>query len=354
MSGNTFGKLFKITTFGESHGEALGVVIDGTPSNIDFDTAFIQSELDRRKPGSNSLGTKRKEDDKIKVLSGVYKGKTTGTPLSVIVNNTNQNSSDYNEIETIYRPGHADYTYMAKYKIRDPRGGGRSSGRETLSRVIAGAVAKLVLKQYNIKITAGTIQVGNIKSEHKQWNPPFDNELSTPDERAFLKMKALIEEVRNEGDSIGGIIELHISSLPAGLGNPCFDKLDARLSYALMGLGAVKGIEFGSGFSSAAQKGSQNNDQMKIINGIPYFETNNAGGVLGGISTGEDVIIRLAVKPTPSIYKEQHSIDHDMNECSFNIKGRHDPCILPRLIVVTEAMAAITILDQLLIWRAYE
>jgi len=354
MPGNSFGTLFKITTFGESHGASLGVIIDGIQPNLDLDLAFIQEEMNRRRPGSNSLGTQRKELDEIEVLSGVYNGKTTGTPLTIVVHNTNQKSSDYSSLEQVYRPGHADYTYSAKYKIRDPRGGGRSSGRETLARVIAGAVAKLALKQVGISITAGTIQVGNVKASTKDWNPPFLNELSTPDLAAYPALKQVVEEARSTSDSVGGIIEVRITGVPAGLGNPCFDKLDAKLSYAMMSIGAVKGVEIGEGFNVATLKGSENNDQMEIIDNKPSFKTNHAGGILGGISTGEMIVLRLAIKPTPSIYKTQQTVNLKNENIELNITGRHDPSIMPRAVVVTEAMAAITIYDEYLIWRAYE
>lgn len=350
MSGNTFGRLFCVTTFGESHGEALGVVIDGVPPKIELDTAFIQSEMERRKPGGNSLGTQRKEDDEIIILSGALDEVTTGTPLTIIVKNKGQHSKDYSALSSLYRPGHADYTYEQKYGIRDVRGGGRSSGRETLSRVIAGAIAKLCLKQYGIGISAGTVQIKDIKADTTLWCPPFLNELSCPDQNAFEKMKAEIEREREMQDSVGGIIECHINGVMPGLGSPCFDKLDARLGAAFFSIGAVKGVEFGSGFKAATLLGSENNDQMSSEK---TFLTNHSGGILGGISNGDEIIARIAFKPTPSIAKPQHTIDKQGRDKELIITGRHDPSILPRAVVVVEAMAAITILDELLIWRAY-
>ncbi len=350
MSGNTFGRLFCVTTFGESHGEALGVIIDGVPAKVKLDVAFIQSEMDRRKPGGNSLGTKRVEDDEIIILSGVLSGLTTGAPLAIMVKNKNQNSKDYSDLENLYRPGHADYTYEKKYGIRDVRGGGRSSGRETLSRVIAGAVAKLCLKHYGISINAGTVQVKDVKAETTTWLPPFDNELSCPDKAAYEKMRAVIESAREEQDSVGGVIECRIAGVMPGLGSPCFDKLDARLSSAFFSIGAVKGVEFGEGFHSATLYGSENNDQMSHEK---TFLTNHSGGILGGISNGNEIIARIAFKPTPSISKPQKTIDKEGNDVDLSITGRHDPCIVPRAVVVVEAMAAITLLDELLIWSAY-
>ncbi len=353
MSGNTFGRLFCVTTFGESHGEALGVTIDGIPSKLKLDFDFIKKEMDRRKPGGNSLGTKRQEDDEIIILSGVLDGVTTGTPLTVIVKNKNQHSKDYKNIENLYRPGHADYTYEQKYGIRDVRGGGRSSGRETLSRVIAGAVAKLCLKQYGITISAGTIQVKDKKANTDIWKPPFLNDLSCPDNNAYQEMKEIIENAKKEQNSVGGVIECRIQGVMPGLGSPCFDKLDAKLAQAFFSIGAVKGVEIGAGFHSATLLGSENNDEMRYINDEIVFLTNNAGGILGGISNGNEITAKIAFKPTPSISLPQKSITKCGCNVELNITGRHDPCILPRAVVVVEAMAAITILDEYLMWRAY-
>lgn len=346
MAGNSFGTLYKVTTFGESHGRSLGVVIDGCPSNIFFDLDFIQSEMDRRRPGGNKFGTTRNEEDKIEVLSGIFEGKTTGTPITIIVNNKEQISSHYDNIKDIFRPSHADFTYSEKYGNRDYRGGGRSSGRETLSRVIAGALAKLVLKEKGISISAGLVQIGNIKADTTIWNPPFNNDFNCPDEKVIDEMANLIASLREEGDSIGSIVEVRATGLPVGLGEPCFDKTEALLAHAMLSLGAAKGFEIGSGFSSVKEKGSINNDSMP-------FTTNNNGGTLGGITTGQDLVFRVAFKPTPSISKTQNTIDKDGNNVKININGRHDPVIGPRAVVVTEAMTAITLLDLYLKWRAY-
>ena len=354
MSGNSFGNLFRITTFGESHGEALGVVIDGCPSLLDFDLSFIQSEMDRRRPGSTSLGTKRNEGDKIEVLSGVFEGKTTGAPICMMIRNSNQISKDYSDIKDLFRPSHADYTYFEKWGIRDYRGGGRSSGRETSARVAAGAVAKLFLKQYGINISAGTVQIGTIKASVNSWNPPFNNEISTPDEEAYPAMAQLIKKAFNEQNSIGGIIECHISGVPVGLGEPCFDKLDAALAQATLSIGACKGFEIGSGFKAASMFGSENNDPIYTDEDKNvHFKSNNAGGILGGISNGDEIIFRAAFKPTASIARVQETIDKDKNNVSIIIKGRHDPCIVPRAVVVVEAMSALVIADYLLRMRAY-
>ena len=354
MAGNTFGTLFQVTTFGESHGPALGVTINVFFAGILFDTDFIQSEMNRRRPGANSLGTSRNEGDEIEVLSGVFEGYSTGCPITMIIKNTSQKSHDYSAIKDVYRPGHADYTYAAKYGIRDYRGGGRSSGRETSMRVAAGAVAKLLLREAGINIKAGTIQVGEIKARNIDFNHDFNNELSCPDDEAALLMKDIIKEAKDNLDSIGGVIECHINGLPAGLGDPCFDKLDALLAHAILSIGACKGFEVGSGFESAKMYGSQNNDKMKFSDGKITFNTNNAGGILGGISNGNEVVFRCAFKPTPSIFKAQETINNKNENIEIQIKGRHDPCIVPRAVVVVEAMSAIVLADRYLIWRAYE
>lgn len=353
MSGNSYGKLFTLTTFGESHGEALGGIIDGMPSNIYIDQDFIKSEMDRRKPGGNKLGTQRKEDDSVRFLSGIFNGYSTGTPIAFIVENSNQHSSDYDEIKDTFRPGHADETYQKKYGIRDYRGGGRSSGRETLSRVVGGALAKLVLKKYGIEINAGVVEVGGIKASSYTWNPPFLPPLFAPkctEEESMIKS---VEDARRMGDSLGSVVECHISGVPVGLGEPVFDKLDARLSSAIFSLGAVKGFEIGSGFEAARKRGSENNDQTTVKNGKIVHLSNNAGGILGGISNGEDIIFKASFKPTPSISIMQHAVTKDGEEQEIIIKGRHDPVIGPRAVVVVEAMASLSILDELLINNAY-
>ncbi len=348
MSGSTFGKNFRVTTFGESHGKALGVVIDGCPSGIDFDISFIQSELDRRRPGSTRIGTQRNEADKVEVLSGIFEGKTTGTPIAMAVFNTDQKSHDYSDIKDVFRPGHADFTYFMKYGIRDFRGGGRSSGRETLCRVAAGALAKLILRKYGITVDAAIRSVKDIYVPG-DFIPPFKPPLFTVTDSRDSEILSLIEKAREMKDSLGGVIECHIKGVPAGLGEPVFDKAEALLSHAVMSIGAVKGIEFGLGFKAAEAFGSENNDEMDG-NG---FKTNNAGGILGGITTGEEIVFKAAFKPTPSIAKEQETTGIDGKSHIIEIKGRHDPIILVRAIPVVEAMSAITVLDLLLENKKY-
>lgn len=351
---NSIGTLYRYTTFGESHGEALGVVIDGVPSGIFLDIPFIQSELDRRRPGGNTLGTKRNESDKIELLSGVFDGKTTGTPLSFIVRNENMNSNDYDELKDIFRPGHADYTYSEKYGRRDYRGGGRSSGRETLSRVIAGSVAKLVLNEYKIEVNAAVISIGNIRAEKYEWNPPFNPPLYAVESKEKEEMLSLIESVRRDEDSVGGVIECRVHGAPSGLGEPLFDKLSSLLSHSLFSIPAVKGVEIGDGFLSSLHRGSENNDQIFVENGKVYRKTNHAGGIEGGISNGEDIIIKVAFKPTPSIGKIQHTINTERKEEEIKIKGRHDPCIVPRAVVVVESAVSSVILDAILMQKSHK
>ena len=350
---STIGTLLSLTTFGESHGAALGGVLDGYPAGIAIDEDFIRSEMDRRRPGSTSLGTSRSEADSVRILSGVMDGVSTGTAIGFIIENSSQRSSDYSSIQHLYRPGHADYAYDAKYGIRDFRGGGRSSGRETACRVFGGAMAKLLLRREAISVDAGVIEVGGIRAEGYGWNPPFPAPLYAPENGNLERMIDEIEQARRDGDSVGGIIECRIRGVMAGLGDPVFDKLDATLSRAIMSMGGVKGIEFGSGFESARMRGSRNNDPMRIVDGRPAFLSNNAGGILGGISTGEDIVMRIAVKPTPSISKEQLTITDDGRDAAISVKGRHDPSILPRAVPVVEAMAALTIADHMLVQRAY-
>lgn len=348
MNANIFGNNFRVTTFGESHGSAIGVVIDGCPSNVEFDLPFIQSELDRRRPGSTRIGTKRNEEDKIKVLSGVFENRTTGTPIAMIIENTDQKSHDYSSLKDIYRPGHADFTYEKKYGLRDYRGGGRSSGRETAARVAAGALAKLILKSYGIEISAAIRSVKDIYIEG-DFIPPFKAPLYTVNSTKDNEILSLIDKTIQEKDSLGGVIECHIKNVMPGLGDPVFNKADAVLSYAIMSIGAVKGIEFGKGFEATKLYGSQNNDEMDE-NG---FLSNNAGGILGGITNGEEIVFKAAFKPTPSIAKEQKTIDKNGNPVKIEIKGRHDPIILVRALVVVESMAALSILDLLLENKKY-
>ena len=341
MAANTFGTALRITTFGESHGSAIGVVIDGLESNfkIDFDQVALQ--MARRRPGGNRLGTERNEADAIEVLSGVFEGKTTGTPLAIIIRNTNQRSTDYTDISKIYRPGHADYTWQKKFNIRDWRGGGRSSGRETAARLAAGSIAMQILEQKGVKIFSYAIQIGPIKAVKRDYSQIRKNLVGSPDPEAAILMEQLIDKMRSEKDSVGGIIETQITGVPVGLGEPVFDKTDALLAHAIVSIGAVKGIEFGSGFESTAKKGSENNDEI----GKDGFLTNNAGGINGGITNGDTIIFRCAVKPTSSIAKEQKSIDIEGNEQQFAIEGRHDPSICVRIIPVVEAMSALTLLS---------
>lgn len=327
---NTIGKLFRLTTFGESHGLALGCVIDGCPAGILLNEKDIQSELDRRKPGQSALTTSRAEDDKVKILSGVFEGKTLGTPIAMIVENKGHKSSDYEKMKDVFRPGHADFTWDAKYGFRDFRGGGRQSGRETVARVMAGAVAKKILAACGIEILACATEIGGISGTQKE-------------------MEAEIEKAKADGDSVGGIVEIVIKGVPAGLGEPVFGKLSADLASALISIPAVKGIEFGSGFEAAKKRGSEQNDPMHMKKGKVVFDKNDAGGLLGGISTGEDIIIRIAVKPTSSISKAQETVTKDGKNTKIQITGRHDPCIVPRIIPVAESMAAIVIADHLLL-----
>ena len=354
MAGNSFGELFRVTTFGESHGAGLGVTIDGMPAGIALDLDFIQSEMDRRRPGSTSLGTTRNEADLVEVISGVFEGVTTGCPITMILRNTSQKSKDYSEIMNVFRPGHADYTYERKFGLRDYRGGGRSSGRETSTRVAAGAVAKLLLKQMGITIRAGAVSIGGVRAENSDFSHDFHNEVSCPDPEAAPLMAEEIRKAKMDLDSIGGIVECHITGVMPGLGDPCFDKLDALLAHAILSIGACKGFEVGRGFESSTLRGSVNNDPMMMKDGKECFETNNAGGILGGISNGNEIVFRAAFKPTPSIYKGQHTVDREGNDVTIAIKGRHDPCIVPRAVVVVESMAAIVLADRLLIQRAYD
>lgn len=351
---STIGRILKLTTFGESHGTALGGVVDGFPAGITIDMDFITNEMARRRPGSTKLGTARKEGDEPRILSGIYKGRTTGTPIGFIIENTSQRSSDYSSIEHLYRPGHADLGYDMRYGFRDPRGGGRSSGRETACRVFGGALAKLLLRESGISVDAGVMEVGGIKAEDYVWTPPFPGPLNAPQNRNLERMIEAVEKAKSEGESVGGIIECHATGMIPGLGDPVFDKLDATISHAVMSIGAVKGIEFGAGFAVAGMKGSENNDAMRISDGRIVFLTNNAGGILGGISTGADIIFRVAVKPTPSIAKEQLTVTDSMEESTIEVHGRHDPAIVPRAVSVVEAMTALVIADHLLIKRAYD
>lgn len=349
MAGSIMGNLFKISTWGESHGRSLGVIIDGCPAGLSICEADIQKDLDRRKPGQSKFSTPRKEADTIEILSGVFNGVTTGTPISLIINNLNQKSKDYSKIANYYRPGHADYTYDAKYGFRDYRGGGRSSGRETAARVAAGAVAKKILSELGIKIMAYTLSIGNISIDKSKLdiNEAYNNSLVMPDKTSYEKATALIEAVMKQEDSIGGIVECIITGLKAGVGEPVFEKLDATLAKAIFSIGAVKGVEFGSGFNSSSLLGSENNDQYRYENGLIEKSSNNSGGILGGISDGSEIVIKAAFKPTPSIHKTQKTVDSLNNNIEIQINGRHDPIIVPRAVVVVEAMTAITLVDYI-------
>lgn len=358
---NTFGKLFTLTTFGESHGVAVGGVVDGMPPGIPIDIDFIQRELARRKPGQSWITTDRKELDQVELLSGVFEGKSTGTPIGFIVRNRNQQSKDYDSIANLFRPSHADYTYYNKYGIRDYRGGGRASARITLSRVVAGALAKLVLKQKGISITAYTSQVGNITLDKDYRKYDFSlietNPVRCPEPEKAKEMEALIAEMKREGDTIGGVITCVIKGCPIGLGEPEFDKLHAQLGAAMLSINAAKGFEYGEGFASASYRGSQQNDVF-----IPSSDkqqthdiktkTNHSGGIQGGISNGEDIYFRVAFKPVATLLMEQETVNKEGEATKIEVHGRHDPCVLPRAVPIVEAMAAMTILDALLVDNA--
>jgi len=360
MAQNTIGTIFKVTTFGESHGTALGCVVDGVPAGIQIDEERIQAALDRRKPGqsfggkNNASVTARKEDDKAQILSGIFEGKSEGTPIGIVIQNTSQHSKDYGNLATTFRPGHADFSFYSKYGFRDYRGGGRSSGRETASRVAAGAIALQVLENLcDIKITAYTERAAGISINKVDFSQIEQNALRAPDNEAAAKMNEKIEEIRSNKDSAGGVIACRVSGLPAGIGEPVFGKLDAELAKAILSIGAVKGIEFGAGFAASDSTGSQNNDKMRIdSNGRPIFETNNAGGILGGISNGNDIFFRVAVKPVPSIFQSQKTISVDeakkYTDSDLIIEGRHDVCLCPRIVPVIEAMTAIVLADLIL------
>jgi chorismate synthase len=351
MPGNSFGKLFKITTFGESHGECLGVVIDGCPPNIFFDMEKIQKIMDRRKPGqSNKTSTARKEEDIIHVMSGVFEGKTTGTPIMLMIKNKDHKSSAYNDIKDLFRPGHGDITYFKKYKIRDYRGGGRASARETAARVAAGAVASLILEKHGINVFSCTKEIAGIKAEKFNIEDINKNPFFMPDLEAFKKAEEKIDFIRAQGNTVGGIVEIIVKNPGFGLGEPVFDKLDADLAKAMMSIGAVKGVEIGAGFEAAKMTGLENNDQISSKG----FKTNNSGGILAGISNGDDIIIRIAVKPIPSVSIEQDTIDTQGNETKVKVKGRHDICAIPRINVVAESMASIVVADHLLRKKALE
>lgn len=352
MSGSSIGKLFKLSTFGESHGVAIGGVIDGVPSGVDLDLDKIQHELDRRKPGQSAITTQRKESDTVQFLSGIFEGKTTGAPIGFMIPNENQKSNDYDHIKDVFRPSHADFTYEKKYGHRDYRGGGRSSARETASRVVAGAIAQQILAKYGIQIVAHVDQVGRIRmASNQKWTKEQVDEtiVRCPDMETSSKMEDLIKTIRKDGDTIGGAISCTIYNVPIGLGEPVFDKLHAVLGQAMLSINAVKGVEFGSGFDSISMLGSEHND---LFNEDGTTKTNLSGGIQGGISNGMPIEFRVAFKPVATIMKSQESIDKSGNKVVAEGKGRHDPCVVPRAVPIVEAMAAIVLLDALLINNA--
>ena len=351
MAGSTIGTNFKITTWGESHGTGIGVVIDGCPAGLSLCEEDIQTYLNRRKPGQSAFSTPRKEDDAVHILSGVFEGRTTGTPISLIVVNENQHSKDYSEIASYYRPGHADFTFDAKYGFRDYRGGGRSSGRETIGRVVAGAVAAKILKELGIEILTYSKSIGPVTIDETRFDAAeiTKNPLYMPDAAAAIKAASYLEECKAMQNSAGGIIECVITGVPAGIGDPVFEKIDANLAKAIFSIGAVKGFEIGDGFAVAAATGLTNNDAFVTDEkGSVTKETNHAGGILGGMSDGSPIVFRAAIKPTPSVASTQKTVNKNGEEIEINIKGRHDPIIVPRAVVVVESMAAITIFDAML------
>lgn len=350
MAGSIFGTHFRIETFGESHGEGLGVVIDGCPAGLSLCAEDIQLYLNRRKPGQSKFATPRKEADAVEILSGVFEGKTTGTPIALLVRNTSQRSSDYSEIASYYRPGHADFTFDAKYGFRDYRGGGRSSGRETIGRVAAGAIACKILQELGITVCAYTKAIGPVEASMEQFDRDaiFTTPTAMPDRKASKEAEAYLSGCMEQKDSCGGVIECRIDGVPAGIGEPVFDKLDASLAKAVMSIGAVKAFEIGDGTKVAHMHGSENNDCFCIKDGRVNKETNHSGGILGGISDGSQIMLRAYVKPTPSIFQSQHTVNKAGEEIDIQIKGRHDPVIMPRAVVVVEAMTALTVLDLMM------
>jgi chorismate synthase len=342
---NSFGQKLRFSTFGESHGRAIGCILDGVPAGLNIDEEFIQSELDRRKPGKTEFETARKEDDTVEILSGVFEGKSTGTPIAMVIYNTDQKSKDYSNIKDIFRPGHADFTYFHKYGIRDYRGGGRSSARETAARVAAGAIAKLMLKELNIEVLSGICEVDGIKSEIFDYEAAKNSLIYALDPNKEQAQKDAILRAKNDHDSVGGISRVVVKGAPTGLGQPLYYKLDAILADAMMGINAVKAVEIGDGVLSASTKGSQNNDEIRA-NG---FLSNHSGGILGGISNADEIVMNVYFKPTPSIFKEQKTVNIYNEEVDFSLKGRHDPCVAVRGTVVCEAMAALVIADMLLL-----
>ncbi len=349
---NSFGKIFKITTYGESHGVGIGVIIDGCPAGVKVDEAFLQSEMQRRKPGQSKITTQRKEEDEVEILSGIFEGVITGTPIALGIRNTNQKSKDYSHIKDSYRPSHADFTYQEKYGVRDYRGGGRSSARETAARVAAGAIAKMYLKQAGINVQAYVSQVGDLKLakayQEMDLTKAEENIVRCPDPEMAEKMIQHIDETRKNRDTIGGIVSCVVQGTPVGLGEPVFDKLHAVLGQAMLSINAVKGFEYGSGFEGVKMYGSEHNDPFETENGKVKTTTNHSGGIQGGISNGQDIYFNVAFKPIATIMNDQESIDKDGNKVTVKGKGRHDPCVVPRAVPIVEAMAALTVADFLL------
>ena len=352
---NIFGNVFTLSTFGESHGEAIGGVVDGMPAGVDIDLDFIQQELNRRRPGQSKIPTSRQESDSVEILSGVFEGKSTGCPIGFIVRNSNQRSEDYENMRDVFRPSHADFTYYNKYGLRDHRGGGRSSARETISRCVGGALAKLALRKLGIRITAYTSQVGDIVIDRDYSHYDFDeierNIVRCPDAEKAGRMVALIDQVKQEGDTIGGVISCVVQGCPIGLGEPAFDKLHAALGAAMLSINAVKGFEYGEGFDGVSARGSEQNDIFVSKDGTIHTLTNHSGGIQGGISNGNDIFFRVAFKPVATLLRPQPTVNAQGQETTLAVKGRHDPCVLPRAVPVVEAMAAMTILDFYLLHK---
>ncbi|RXJ69757.1 chorismate synthase [Halarcobacter ebronensis] len=342
---NSFGQKFKFTTFGESHGKALGCIVDGVPAGIKVDESFIQSEMDRRKPGQNAFATARSEGDRVEILSGVFEGLTTGTPISMVIFNENQKSKDYTNVKDLFRPGHADFTYFHKYGIRDYRGGGRSSARETAARVAAGAIAKLLLKELNIEVLSGICEIDGIKGSKADFEFAKTSEIFSLDKDKEEFQKEAILNAKKEHNSVGGVALIKVKNAPKGLGEPLYYKLDSQIANAMMSINAVKGIEIGDGFESVSKKGSENNDEIRSSG----FKSNHSGGILGGISNGDEIDVKVYFKPTPSIFIKQETIDINNNEVECELKGRHDPCVAIRGSVVAESMMALVIADMLLL-----
>ena len=353
MPGSTFGRILSVTTFGESHGPAIGVVLDGVPAEVALSEGDIQKELDRRRPGQSAITTPRAEKDRVEILSGVFDGLTTGTPIALLIRNEDKKSSDYENLKSLIRPGHADWTYGAKYGYRDWRGSGRASGRETAARVAAGAIARKVLADRGVSIVGYSIEIGGVRAQRIDHAEIEKNPVRSPDAAAAVEMIARIEAAKAEGDSVGGVVEVVASGCPSGLGDPVFDKLEALLAHAIMSVGAVRGVEIGAGFAATRMRGSVFNDEPYNEAGRMRTRTNNAGGIAGGISNGMDIVVRAAMRPPASISKPQKTVDASGSEVTVEVKGRHDPCIVPRAVPVVEAMTALVLADCLLVQDAY-